>query len=143
MSHKWEYLVKADEAFNPNNYHIVVDGELLYQTDEFQTVQDYVNAGYRLISEAEMSAMEKEYNMSLCNDWIEIDKDRYNYALDVLPPKKWHDGGFFVPEAFTGTIYGFYQEWHGKFYTSLQDIFTPRSEILENLKAFILKSNAK
>lgn len=139
---KWEYLVKADEAFNPNDYHLVADNELIYVTDEFQTVQDYIDAGYKLISSAEMSALEKEYNMSLCNDWIEIEKERYDYALDVLPPMKWSNGGFFVPEAFTGTIYGFYQEWQGKYYTSLQDVFTPRSEILENLNSYIAKSNA-
>ena len=139
---KWEYLVKADEAFNPNDYHLVADNELIYVTDEFQTVQDYIDAGYKLISSAEMSALEKEYNMSLCNDWIEIEKERYDYALDVLPPMKWSNGGFFVPEAFTGTIYGFYQEWQGKYYTSLQDVFAPRSEILENLNSYIAKSNA-
>ena len=65
---KWEYLVKADEAFNPNDYHLVADNELIYVTDEFQTVQDYIDAGYKLISSAEMSALEKEYNMSLCNE---------------------------------------------------------------------------
>lgn len=139
---KWEYLVKADEAFNPNNYHIVVDGELLYQTDEFQTVQDFLNVGYNLISSEEMSALEKEYNKSLCNDWIEIDAEKYDYALNVLPPVKYTNGGFYVSEPFTGTIHGFYQEWQGKYYTSLQDLFTPRMEILENLSSFIAKSNA-
>lgn len=138
---KWEYLVK-DGEFNPHDYHIVIDGKLLYITDEFQTVQDFLNVGYNLISSEEMSALEKEYNKSLCNDWIEIDAEKYDYALNVLPPVKYTNGGFYVSEPFTGTIHGFYQEWNGKFYTSLQDLFTPRMEILENLNGFISKSNA-
>ena len=139
---RWEYLVK-DGEFDPHNYNIVIDGNLLYVTEEFRTVRDFLNAGYKLISSEEMSALEKEYNKSLCNDWIEIDAEKYDYALNVLPPVKYKNGGFYVSEPFIGTIHGFYQEWNGKFYTSLQDLFTPRMEILENLKSFILKSNTK
>ena len=139
---RWEYLVK-DGEFDPHDYNIVIDGNLLYATEEFRTVRDFLNAGYKLISSEEMSALEKEYNKSLCNDWIEINAEKYDYAMNVLPPVKYTNGGFYVSEPFTGTIHGFYQEWNGKFYTSLQDLFTPRSEILENLKSFILKSNTK
>lgn len=137
----WEYLVK-DGEFKPYDYHIVIDGELLYVTEEFRTVQDLLDVGYKLISGDEMEVLEKEYNKSLCNDWIEIDAEKYDYALNVLPPVKYTNGGFYVSEPFTGTIHGFYQEWNGKFYTSLQDLFTPRTEILENLNAFIAKNNA-
>ena len=138
---RWEYLVK-DGEFDPHNYNIVIDGNLLYVTEEFRTVRDFLNAGYKLISSEEMSALEKEYNKSLCNDWIEIDAEKYDYAMNVLPPVKYSNGGFYVREPFIGTIHGFYQEWNGKFYTSLQDLFTPRMEILENLSSYITKSNA-
>lgn len=138
---KWEYLVK-DGEFKPYDYHIVIDGELLYVTEEFRTVQDLLDVGYKLISGDEMEVLEKEYNKSLCNDWIEIDAEKYDYALNVLPPVKYTNGGFYMSEPYTGTVHGFYQEWRGKFYTSLQDLFTPRTEILENLNAFIAKNNA-
>ena len=116
------------------DYHILKDGRNPYTGE---TEADYRAAGLTILSCEEFDALWKKKEDALTGDWKEETEDDYEYSLNVLPPLCWTNGGFFVPEAFTGNIYSFHQRYNGKYYTSLQRISTPRSEIMENLKSFV------
>ena len=134
----WEFVVKSPEEIRQRGlcgwYAILVDGkdELMNKTKE-----DYIKEGYTVLQESEFDALVAENERNQCNDWKEITEEEYERALNVLPPKKWKLGGFYIGECYSGSLYGFYQKWGEKYYTSLQSIYTDRNEILENLKKFI------
>jgi len=134
----WEFVVKSPDEIRQRGlcgwYAILVDGkdELMNKTKE-----DYIKEGYTVLPESEFDALVAENERNQCNDWKEITEEEYERALNILPPKKWHDGGFYIGECYSGSLYGFYQKFNGKYYTSLQSIYTKREEILENLKKFI------
>lgn len=119
--------------------HILYDGVDPYHPEK--SAEDYIAEGLAVLSEEEYFKAYDEYNKSLCGDWREITEETYDDMLNILPPLKWHNGGFFCMEAYAGTIHSFYQELNGKYYTSLQDITTPRRDILKSLKWYIKEMN--
>ena len=89
------------------------------------------------LSEEEFEKIIRAHDDAMCGDWKEETAEQYEYALNVLPPMRWTDGGFFVSEAETDNIHAFHQRTNGKYYTSLQRTSTPRRDILESLKTYI------
>jgi hypothetical protein len=69
--------------------------------------------------------------------WKEITEDKFYEMLEVLPPLKWRDGGFFLSELWCGDIGYFYQELDGKFYETMWSVNAKRKTILESLKSHI------
>ena len=134
----WEYAVESPDEIRKHglcgSYFILVDGISLWGET---TKEEYIKDGYFILQEDEFDALVEENEKNQCNNWKEITEEEYENAMNVLPPKKWQHGGFFMGECFCGSLYSFYQEWSGKYYTSLQSIHTDRNEILENLKKFI------
>jgi len=101
-----------------------------------KTRAEFIAEGYKVLTLDELTPITNNFLDSLCDNWKEITSDDYDYALNVLPPAKWSNGGFYVPEAYTHNVYSFYQKWQGKYYTSLQRINTPRERILMTLETF-------
>lgn len=75
----------------------------------------------------------EEYKELQRKKWLskvptEITREDYDYALNVLPPKKWYNNErysmFFIGECTTMTFYGqyLYDKVSGKYYTALTDI---------------------
>ena len=95
-----------------------------------------------MISDAEFDKVLDEYNHRISADWREISRDDYDDALNVLPPLKWYNGGFFMSEAYSGLLHGFYQEYQGRYYASLQSIAVSRESILESLQDYIKRTVA-
>lgn len=102
-----------------------------------QTAADYEKDGYAIMTEDEFRALDKAFEDSLCNDWKEITEEQFEDALNVLPPIKWERGGFYIGEPTRGSLYGFYQRWQGKYYTSLQSVYTDREQIIDSLTKWI------
>ena len=123
-----------------SEYHIMVNGVNCY-TGESEA--DYIAKGYTILTESEFDKLIEEYENSICGEWFEITEEFYNQQLDVLPPMKYYDGGFYVSEAYSGNIHGFYQELNGKFYTSLQRLSTKRENIIAELKQAISDNKVK
>ena len=134
----WEFAVKSAEEIRQRGlcgwYAILINGKDSYTG---KTKDDFIKEGYTVLPENEFDELVEENERNQCNDWKEITEEEYERALNVLPPMKWYNGGFFVSECYSGSLYGFYQELNGKYYTSLQSVYTKREEILENLKKFI------
>lgn len=138
------YMLAVEPSFIESkelryDYHILNDGRNPYTGE---TEADYRAAGLTILSCEEFDALWKKKEDALTGDWKEETEEDYQYSLNVLPPCLWIDHGFFVSEAFTGNIHSFHQSYNGKYYTSLQRINTPRSEIMESLKAFVEKNAA-
>lgn len=129
----FEYVVDK-ENFTGFVQSILVNGKSSYTGE---TAEDFKAKGYTILSEEEFDAFQKEYETSLCNDWSEILEEDYEQALNVLPPRKMVKDGFYIGEPTYGSLYGFYQKYNGKYYTSLQSIFTPHHQIMESLTQFL------
>ena len=77
----------------------------------------------------------------------ETTEERFNYALDVLPPGKWghYQGGeaFYVTERITGNIVSWYFKVDERFFT-LDDSAAPHpSAYLERVREFIKANPTK
>lgn len=103
----------------------------------------YRAAGYDVLTASEFDALHAAWEESISGDWKEITEEQYEDALNILPPLKWYDGGFFCSEAFSGTLHSFYQRWDKKYYTSLQSIYKDRNAIIKSLQRFIDESRKK
>lgn len=105
-----------------------------------ETLSYYIENGYKVVTREEMNTLLDNYLKSLCDHWKEITEEKYFYALEVLPPKKYFNGGFFVGECYTYNLYNFYQKYNNKYYTCLQPINKAREDILKSLRQFILNN---
>ena len=134
----WTFIVKDLDDLKKRGlsagYSIATNGTNPYTG---KTVEEYRAEGYAILTEEEFNAIVKAADDALCGDWKEETAEQYEYALNVLPPMRWTDGGFFVGEAETDNIHAFHQRMNGKYYTSLQRTSTPRRDILESLTNFI------
>ncbi len=135
----WTFIVKSVEELKERGlcagYSISFDGKSNPYTGK--TIDEYRAEGYAILTESEFDSIVKAHDDAMCGDWKEETAEQYEYALNVLPPMGWKNGGFFISEADTSNIHAFHQEHNGRFYTSLQRTSTPRTEILESLKNFI------
>jgi hypothetical protein len=77
----------------------------------------------------------------------ETNEERFNYALDVLPPGKYgnYQGGvaFYVTERITANIVSWYFEVAGRFFTLDDDAGPHPSEYLERVAEFIKANPVK
>ena len=121
----WLFVVSKD--FHGSAYSVLTNDEQKTKVEEFRA------AGYDVLTSSEFDALMEKWERSLCGDWKEITEQEYDDMLNILPPLKWYDGGFFSSEAFSGALHSFYQKLNGKYYTSLQSIFTDRNEIIRSL----------
>jgi len=119
-------------------YSILLNGKDCYSN---RTEADFINDGFIVIFESEFDELIKENENSLCGHWVEISEELFSDRLNILPPMRYYNGGFYICEAYTGNIHDFCQELNGKYYTSLQRTSTPRNEIISELIAAIASGN--
>ena len=129
-----EYVIDPNKEFDGYSYHILSDGVNPYTGE---TKEQYIEQGFIVMDFEEFYKRLEAYHESLCGDWQEITEEQYEDALNCLPPMKWFNGGFFMSEAYTGSIYSFYQEWNGKYYTCLENVYKKRDEIIKSLTDWI------
>lgn len=84
----------------------------------------------------------KPFNDSLCGEWKEITEEDWDYALNVLPPYKWHDFGniynvFFCQEAQTAHLRDCYIRNYktNKYYHAIRSQHITDEKLIEELKA--------
>jgi hypothetical protein len=99
--------------------------------------RDYYTQSYQIVCAEAFSELHEKFLNNLCGHWQEIDAERYDEMLNVLPPDDWRQGGFYLSERDIGDVAGFYQALDGKYYTSRQRRSTPRKEILAGLQKWI------
>ncbi|MCR5480114.1 MAG: hypothetical protein K6F27_09705 [Ruminococcus sp.] len=124
-----EYAVKM--PYNGSVAAFLYDGVCPYSHWDRDT---WLSKGYKIVSESELEELQNLFEASISGHWEEITEEAYNEHLNELPPVSYSNGGFFSLEATTGTLHAFYQQWQGKYYTSLQSIRYKREDIIASLK---------
>ena len=88
---------------------LTLDGISLYSNE---TADDYVAQGYEILTAEQFKTLWDErwavYESELCGNWKEITAARYDEMLNVLPPMRWTNGGFFYQNcttAISGTFF--------------------------------------
>lgn len=117
-----QFLIRADQPFNGQAQSVLnKDGTVAY-TDGL-TIEEYEKErGYkvRVVSEDEMMELSHDYEESLITKPKRITKDNYWYALEVLPPCRWHNVRgievFHVSERLTGDLVAWYACINEKYY---------------------------
>lgn len=128
------WVVKDVAKYDGCTHDYLIDGKSpFYGT----TREEYIAMGYSVLTDAELDALNKQFKENLSNDWTEVSEEKYEEALNILPPAKWYNGGFFVSEPYYDSLYPFYQSFHGKYYHSIQDIRKPRMEIMNSLVEYL------
>lgn len=125
---KWLFVVSKD--YHGYAHDVLTEGKK-------NLADEYRAKGYDVLTSAEFDDLQEKWERKQCGHWKEITEEQYDDALCVLPPLRWYDGGFFVGEAYSGSLYDFYQKLNGRFYTSLQSIHYKREDILASLDAFV------
>ena len=93
------YILRTDEPFKGSVQSVLLENGTVAYSDG-QTLEQYqAERGFptRLIDDAELSRMTAEYTQSMVSEPESITQERFDYALNVLPPSRWHNcGGFDV-----------------------------------------------
>lgn len=94
---------------------------------QLEVCESILKAGFEAITLEEYKKRQREKWLS--KEPKEITQEEYDYALNVLPPKKWFRNErysmFFIGECTTMTFYGqyLYDKASGKYYYAMADIF--------------------
>ena len=124
MSKEYDGMIKT----------VLRDGICIYKG---KTEEYYIENGYTIVTEKEFEVIQEKHLNDMCNNWKEITEDKFEDALNVLPPMRWENGGFFISERYTSDVTNFYQQIGNRYFTSYQRLSYKRDDILDNLKLFI------
>lgn len=129
-----QYIVET--PFKGSINTVITNGKILYS--EAKSFEEYQSLNpdktFELWDDERLTNEVNKFNISLCDDWQEITEDQYDEMLCVLPPLKWRRDTFFICEATTSNIHGFYCKHGDKYYTSLQPVNKDLDLIMESLK---------
>jgi len=131
-----KYVVNVKD-FTGTSQSIIQNGICPYSG---KTEAEYIKAGFKILTWEELFPLIKKHENILIGKWEEVKEETFEDMLNCLPPLKWSNGGFFMSEFWTGNITSFYQRIDERYYTSLQRIYTPRTEIVANLREYIANS---
>lgn len=109
------------------------------------TLQEYRdfkgNQNLVAITWEEFSKIIEAHEQTLQGEWMEETEDKYEYALECLPPCKWHNlnerfNSFYVSEALTGSLHSFhiFDRKTRKYYTATRSKFISDAELLTQLE---------
>ncbi len=133
-------FVIGPEGYKGFCQSVLTDGVSSYTG---KTKDEFLAEGCTVVDGDGLYEIVKAFENSISGQWKEITEEQYEYALNVLPPLMWYNGGFFISEADTGTVHAFYQRLNGKYYSCEYSIYKPRDEIMNSLLEFIKKEAAK
>ena len=83
--------------------------------------QERTGKEYEILTWDQFSAKVAEYEQTLKGRPIEIDADRYDDALNVLPPGRWDGNLFFVIERITGNLVNWYFRKGDQYFEFIED----------------------
>ena len=130
-----EYILKKGAKFCGVPHSILHDGLEIWTGGKSR--EFYETGEYEILSDADYQKKVDDFVSDFTGNWTEITKERYDDQLNVLPPVKWFDGGFFISEAYTLNVHPFYQAYNGKYYEAYFALNKPRQEIRKSLVEFV------
>ena len=134
MTKSVEKVVVNLNNFNGFTQSVLINGKSPYTG---KTESDYIKEGFTVITWEEFDGINEKYLDSLCGKWKEITEEQFDDMLNVLPPMRWSNGGFYMSERYTADVTGYYQQIGDKYYTSNQRLSYKRNDILNSLNDFI------
>lgn len=135
-----KYLIEANKPFAGHCLSVIApDGTVAY-TDGL-TVEEYESerrVKVRVVDCSEFAQLIKDHEESLKTDPKHITASQYDYALEVLPPRRWHDVGSWsvhhVSERITGNLVNWYAtNQNGAHYEWIDDARITDEQILIKL----------
>ena len=133
VDEKW--VVDLRDGYKGYTQSVLYDGVNPYYPERDEKY--YVDQGYSILTWEEVEKLSEDHNNSLCGDWKEITENQFEEMLNVLPPLRWENGGFFMCEMWTDDVTGFYQQIGDRYFTSYQRLSYNRGDILDDLHSFI------
>lgn len=127
-------VVNLKEGYKGSIQTILYDGICPYTK---KSAEDYNKDGYSILTWEDFYKVEDQYLDSICGDWKEITAEQFEDALNVLPPLRWENGGFFMSERYTADVTGFYQQIGDRYFTSYQRLSYNRKDIIADLHSFM------
>lgn len=142
-STKW--VIRADKPFSGSVQSVLTAAGKVAYTKGL-TVEEYsAECGYplRVISDAELDGLLASYIDGLVTEPSEITDEKFDYALNVLPPCRWKrvDGVemFYVSELLQADLASWYAKAGGKFFTFNDRAGRPAAEIVAKVRAALNK----
>ena len=117
-----KYLLYPDRPFTGSVVSILNnDGIVGYSRG--MTLEEYeasTGIKYRVVDDDELDKINDEYEESLITAAVVVSEEKFEYALNVLPPERWHThlgvNLFHVCEPLTGNLVEWYARIHGRHY---------------------------
>ena len=119
-----EYYERDKKCYESNLVQYPNDAE--YWQGQLDKANKVLESGFRAVTWEEYKKLQREKWLS--KEPKEITQEEYDYALNVLPPKKWHNNErysmFFIGECTTMSFFGqyLYNKATGKYYYAMADI---------------------
>lgn len=129
-----EYVIRKADEFCGIAFTVLEDGIVSWSK---KPRAEYETEEYEILSAEDFDKKLDAFNNQICGKWKESTEERYDEMLNILPPLKWEQGGFFVSEAYTLDIHSFFQRYQGHYFETMFRITTPREKILESLREYI------
>ena len=135
------YLVNPSK-FNGQALAILRDGKSVFTKDKVKAdyEQEYKTELVELTWDELYEQYIEPYNKSLQSPFTEIDEERWDEMLNVLPPMRWtrtsNGEFFFCMEAYTADLHSVYVRKGDKYYTALRSKYEKEENIL-NLKEVV------
>lgn len=127
-----EMVVVNLDNYTGNIQAVLYDGINPYYPERGK--EYYLEKGFSILTRNEYSPIHEKHLDSLCGEWREITEEKYNEAMNVLPPLRYENGGFFMREMWTADVTDFYQQIGRRYFTSMQRLKYDRLIILKELR---------
>jgi hypothetical protein len=85
------WIIDARKPFTGSTQsYLLPDGTVAYRDGmSFADYNREAGGGLKLITGAELDRLNADYTASLITEPVEIDEERFMYALEILPPCRW------------------------------------------------------
>ncbi len=128
------WIIRTDQPFRGSSQSFTyLDDNLVERVaytgltlDEYAKERDYP---FRLIPDSEFDALLADFEKSLITEPCEITKEKYWYALEVLPPRRYRNGAFCMSEHNYGNITAWYFQKGERYFTFNHSAGLPEDEL--------------
>lgn len=134
------WLIHADQPFNGHAQSFLLpDGTIAY-TDGLTPEAYAQERGFpvKIITDAELDDMIEDHEASLITEPKEESKEDWWYALEVLPPCRWHHVAgvelFHISERLTGNLVSWHAQYRDKFYSFTDQASRDMGELAQKVK---------
>lgn len=136
------YIIDTSKKFQGTVKSLIRNGINTITGETWETMQKQ-NPSFIAITEEEFfESYFEPYKLSLQEEWQEIDEEKHDYYLEVLPPMRWKNGMFWMEERFYDILTRVVLTHHEKHYTAIRDLKKSNSEIRQEFNEWYHKQKS-